>query len=169
MWAWQPFGHVTRISWTNFQGWCYETSLSPTKIFLLTVPRQYFFSESSLLFVFVFALLPAAVGKGLTSWLSCMWCFLVLLSLSHMVSWVRCCTWLYQFLIFAFLTLHSPRHLKESPYENGVQNSMTLFQSTCLKVLTDRWWTDRRPLKSLAGGKNISILHLSCRTIDLQF
>ena len=44
--------------------------------------------------------------KGLTSWHSCMWCFLVFLSLSHVVSWVRCGTWFYWFLIFAlFLTL----------------------------------------------------------------
>ena len=35
------------------------------------------------------AALWSAAGKGLTSWLSCMWCFLVLLSLSHVVSWVR--------------------------------------------------------------------------------
>ena len=41
----------------------------------------------------------------LTSWLSCMWCFLVFLSLSLMVSWIRCGIWLYGFLIFAiFLT-----------------------------------------------------------------
>ena len=31
-------------------------------------------------------------GKGLTSWLSCMLCFIVFLSLSHVVSWVRCGT-----------------------------------------------------------------------------
>ena len=44
--------------------------------------------------------------KGLISWLSCMWCVLVLLLLSHTVSWVRCATWLYRFLILAFfLTL----------------------------------------------------------------
>ena len=30
------------------------------------------------------------VEKGLTSWLSCMLCFLVFVSFSHMVSWVRC-------------------------------------------------------------------------------
>ena len=32
---------------------------------------------------------------------SCLWCLIVLLSLSHVVSWVRCGTWLYNFLIFA--------------------------------------------------------------------
>ena len=41
--------------------------------------------------------------------LSCMWWFLVFLSLSHSVSWVRCGTGLYRFLIFAFfLTLIGP-------------------------------------------------------------
>ena len=49
---------------------------------------------------------PGSLGKGLAPWLSCVWCFLVVFSLSHMVSWVRCGTWLYRFLIFAFfLTL----------------------------------------------------------------
>ena len=31
-------------------------------------------------------------GKGLTSWLSCMGCYLSFLSLSHVVSWVKCGT-----------------------------------------------------------------------------
>ena len=36
---------------------------------------------------------------------SCWWCFLNFVLLSHVVSWVRCDTWLYRFLIFAvFLT-----------------------------------------------------------------
>ena len=47
------------------------------------------------------------LGKG---WLlgSRLWCLIVCLSLSHVVSWVRCGTWLYRFLIFAlFLTFPS--------------------------------------------------------------
>ena len=32
---------------------------------------------------------------------SCLWCLIVILSLSYVVSWVRCGTWLYWFLIFA--------------------------------------------------------------------
>ena len=37
---------------------------------------------------------------------SCLWCLVVFLSLSHVVSVLRCGTWLYRFLIFAaFLTL----------------------------------------------------------------
>ena len=44
-------------------------------------------------------------GKGLTSWLWCVM-FIVILLLSHLVSWDRCGTWLCRFLIRAvFLTL----------------------------------------------------------------
>ena len=47
-------------------------------------------------FVMLFSLFIAALwspaGKGLASWLSYMCCFLVFLSLSHVVSWVRCGT-----------------------------------------------------------------------------
>ena len=61
---------------------------------------------SCFVFVILSCLLLAAlwspVGKGLTSWLSCVWCFLVFLSLSHVVSRAMCGTWLYRFLIIAF-------------------------------------------------------------------
>ena len=58
----------------------------------------------------VYSLLPCGhlLAKG---WplASCLWCLIVLLSLSHVVSWVRCGTWFYRFLIFApFLTLSEP-------------------------------------------------------------
>ena len=47
-----------------------------------------------------------SVGKGLISWLSCMWCFFVILLLSHMESSTGFGTWLNPFLIFAYsLTL----------------------------------------------------------------
>ena len=46
-----------------------------------------------------------------SSWLSCMWYFLVFLSFSHMVSWVRCCIWLYRFLIFAIFFTFKKLHL----------------------------------------------------------
>ena len=46
--------------------------------------------------------LVAPAGRELTSWLFCVWCLLVFLSLSHVVSWVRRGTWLYWFLICAF-------------------------------------------------------------------
>ena len=38
----------------------------------------------------------------LLSLFSCVWCFLLFLSLSHVMSWVRCGTLLNRFLIFAF-------------------------------------------------------------------
>ena len=97
-------------------GWYRETSLSPPVIFLLTVPRRYFIRGFFFLFVFVFAILSclclavlgSPAGKGLFSWLSCMWRVVVFLSLSHTMSWVRYGTWLNRFLIFAFfLTLKS--------------------------------------------------------------
>ena len=64
-------------------------------------------------FVFVFIILPhlfsaalcSPARKCLTYWLFCVWCFLVFLSLSgvsHMVSRIRCGTWLYRFLIDEF-------------------------------------------------------------------
>ena len=48
------------------------------------------------------AALWSPAGKGLTSWLSCLWFFLIFLSHSDMVSRVSCGTWFYQFLIFFF-------------------------------------------------------------------
>ena len=62
-----------------------------------------------LVFVMLLRLFIAALwspeGKGLTSWhLFVM--FIVIMLLSHYVSWDRCGTWLYRFLILAvFLTL----------------------------------------------------------------
>ena len=83
-----------------------------SKIFLLTVPRQYFVCGSSVLFMFCVCHAFASVQCCLCGHLlgkdwplgSCLWCLNVFLSLSHVVSWVRCGTWLYRFLIFvAFL------------------------------------------------------------------
>ena len=72
----------------NYGWWLYRgTILSHPVIFLLTVPRRYFFC-GSFLFAFVIlsllclAALWAPAGKVLTSWLSCMWRFVVILSLS---------------------------------------------------------------------------------------
>ena len=65
-----------------------------SKIFLLTVPRQYFFCWSFMLLCSVFLLLShlfiaalwSPAGKGLVM-------FIVFLLLSNVVSWVRCGTW----------------------------------------------------------------------------
>ena len=52
--------------------------------------------------LFITALWSPA-GKGLASWLTCIWSSLVVLSLTHVMSWLRCGSWLHRFLIFAFL------------------------------------------------------------------
>ena len=60
--------------------------------FLRTVPRECFFRGYILFFAFVFvvksclflAALWSPARKELTSWLSCVLCFLVFVSLSHM-------------------------------------------------------------------------------------
>ena len=76
-----------------------ETGLSPPKIVLLTVPRRYFFVDHlcDLCLVLVmlsrlfFAALWSPEGKGLTFWhLFVM--FIVIVLLSHLVSWDRCGT-----------------------------------------------------------------------------
>ena len=67
---------------------------------LLTVPKCFFvkpfcylcFEPVMLSCLFIVALWSLD-GKGLATWLTCMCCFLVFLSLSHVVSWVRCGTW----------------------------------------------------------------------------
>ena len=82
-----------------------------SKIFLLTVPIQYFLCGSMCFLCLVFLMLSrlfvatlwSPAGKGLISWLLLVK-FIVFLLL-FLVSWVRCGHWLYRFLIFAiFLT-----------------------------------------------------------------
>ena len=99
----------------------------PFTVFLLTVPRRCFFCGSFCYLCFVFimfsclfiAVLWSPAGRALTSWLSWrMWCFIVFLSLSHVMSWVRCCAWLYWFLIF--LTLCN-QDAKQRFNQNGNQ------------------------------------------------
>ena len=89
---------------------------------LLTVPRWCFFCQSFFVFnacnilaCLFLSILWSLAGKGLTTWLSCVWCFLVFLSFFFMVSRIRCGTWFYLFLIFAFFTLihQSVSHLLE--------------------------------------------------------
>ena len=71
----------------------------------MTVPRRCFFCGSFLLFMFVvfsclyIVALWSPAGKGQTS---CVWCVILYLLLSHVVTWVMCGAWLYRFLIFAF-------------------------------------------------------------------
>ena len=69
--------------------WLPKRTMYSTVNILLTVPGRCFFCGSFLLFMFRARLFIAALRslavKGLTSWLSCMRCFLLFLSLSHVV------------------------------------------------------------------------------------
>ena len=85
-------------------------------------------------------------GKELTAWLLFVM-FNCVLSLSHVVSWVRCGTCLYRFLIFAaFLTLSQTNKLfsinaySSSTYENsGVvsYNAYSCVLISSIHVLVD--------------------------------
>ena len=84
---------ISLVSFMRAGLWCCETRLGPpVKIFLLTAPGRYFICGSFLLFVFVMlsCLFIAACGRLLEVRadllaLSYVWCFLVFLSLSHVV------------------------------------------------------------------------------------
>ena len=92
--------------------------------------------------------------KGLCLWLSCMWCFLVFLSLSHTVSWVRCGTWLCWFQIFAFflslvdrrldvvkyiinIDKKVDRELLVDPLPHGVFGTLRFSKTTLYKTQND--------------------------------
>ena len=84
-----------------------QISKSPSTIFSLTVPRRYIFCGSFMFFLscvcYLFnCALWSPAGKGLTFWLLFVVsnCEFVTFPL---VSWVRCGTSLYRFLIFASL------------------------------------------------------------------
>ena len=70
---------------------------------LLTLPMQCLLCGSFLtIYILCFhCSLTVTRWEGQTSWLACMWSSLVFLSVSHVVSWVRCGAWLYWFLISA--------------------------------------------------------------------
>ena len=57
------------------------------------------------------AALWSPAGKGLTSWILLMM-FIVFLLLSHVVSWARCSTCLYRFLIFVIFPTITLLHLE---------------------------------------------------------
>ena len=100
---------VRLVSWNYFK--------SSIQSVLLTVSRRCFFCGSFVIHiswlssVMLCCLLHCSLvvtcqERANTSWFSCMWCFLAFLSLFHVVSWVRCGTWFYRFLIIVFsLTL----------------------------------------------------------------
>ena len=69
---------------------------------------------------------------------SCLWCLIVFSSLSHVVSLVRCSTWLYRFLIFAaFLTFIFTAYDASSPeitYTYYTFNFCVLFMKPSITV-----------------------------------
>ena len=91
------------------RGWYRETNLSPPKRFLLTVPRRYFFCGYFFCVCLYYGVLSVYSSLVVTCleiadllallyvMFSC-----VFFSLSQTVFWIRCGTWLYRFLIFAF-------------------------------------------------------------------
>ena len=79
-----------------------------------------------LLLLFIAALWSPA-GKGLTSWLLLMM-FIVFLLLSHVVSWVRCGTWLYYFLIFASVLTMSNCEVVTFPLVSWVRCDAWLYR-----------------------------------------
>ena len=75
-----------------------------SKIFLLTVPRWYFFCGSFLSCV-SHAFMSVHCCFVVTCWKRADLLLVVSLLLSHVVFWVRCGTWLYCFLIFAIFLI----------------------------------------------------------------
>ena len=87
----------------------WKRSKPSSKIFYWPFQGVTSFVDHLCFFLMLSCLFMAAVwspaGKGLTCWLLLVM-FIVVLLLSHVVSWVKCGTWLYRFLIFAiFLTM----------------------------------------------------------------
>ena len=90
-----PGKHVQALQWKLF--YCLFSDGAS-----FVDPFCYLCFMSVILSCLFLAALWSPAGKCLTSWLSCMWCFLVFLLFSHMVSWVRCDIWVCRFLIFDF-------------------------------------------------------------------
>ena len=85
-------------AWLGIEGWLFWVVLLLWILFVICV------SCLSLSYSHVCSLPPCGHLLGKDWPVGSLVCdvFLVFLSLSHMVSWVRCGTWLYWFLIFAF-------------------------------------------------------------------
>ena len=101
----EPLGLEQLYLWNIFFYFrCCETSLCPPVKYVTDRSKAVFFCASFVLFMCfrVCSLLPSGnlLGKGWPLG-SCLWCLIGLLSCSHVVSWVRCGTWLFRFLIFA--------------------------------------------------------------------
>ena len=98
IWIWGGDGAVKLVlvlKWKYFY-WPFQSGASFVDHFCCLC---FVFAVFSCLFIVA---LWSSAGKGLTSWLSCVWCFIVFLTLFHVVCWVRCGAWLYLFLTLAF-------------------------------------------------------------------
>ena len=112
-------------------------------------------------------------GKGLTSWLLFM-LFLVILLLSHSVSWNMCGTWVYRFLSLAVFFLFSKEEGKDQQSsttpDTGYQ--MGKWQNTRKHRTHER---DKRPAFSkqvitrLQGHRQDSITKTNTNTITLLY
>ena len=90
-----------------------------------------------LVFLSVHYSLVVTCWEGLTSWLFCMWCFIDLLSLSHVVSWIRCGAWLYWFLIFVFFLTLSEHPLDPPPPPLYLESSQQMsLRKACSNTKT---------------------------------
>ena len=78
-------------------------------------------------------------SKGLTSWALVCDVFCVVLLLSHLVSWDRCGTWLYRFLIRAvFLTLNI---IYSKAYENREIQDIEIQDIASRALMLSKLWT----------------------------
>ena len=89
-------------------------------------------------------------GKGLTSWLSFVvsYCEFVTFPL---VSWVRCVTWLYRFLIFAPLLTSSLPKSSESPLIKTKSNKQEM------SVIITELWNVNVFLNIIMGGVSLRL------------
>ena len=120
------YAYLTSMSWSTSE---IKVRLAPWNRFRPSSKIFYWLLKSNF-FCGSFVLFMSCVCHAVCSLLPCgqvmakgwplgsrLWWLIVFLSLSHVVSWVRCGTWLYRFMIFAsFLTLewHSGRGLEMS-------------------------------------------------------
>ena len=75
-------------------------------------------------------------GKGLTSWFFFVM-FVVILLLSHLISWDRCGTWLYRFLILAVFLTFSRLNNDKDIICGHVRKFVTLSIIFCAMHLID--------------------------------
>ena len=141
----------------EFLGGGLKTGLSPpVKYSFLAVQRRFFFRGTFMGFfncqvrllclcarLFVCALWSPA-GKGLNSWLSFVAsnCEFVTFPL---VSWVRCGTWLYRFLIFTPLLTYITIWSKRCVYYNKYMAVCVSLISYCLTIIWPHLFLYNKP------------------------